>query len=90
MGSGTRGNNSTYKNYWTPWKDILASKNHPAGMKLAAINIVNSGKNTDYGTSSSSIIAIPSNTEKLKNHSKSIFLFNSGSPEKDNFCDITT
>ena len=78
------------KNYWTPWKDILASKNHPAGMKLAAINIVNSGKNTDYGTSSSSIIAIPSNTEKLKNNSKSIFLFNSGSPEKDNFCDITT
>ena len=74
---------------WTSWKRILTNKRHPEGIPLAAINI-SKKNNKGYGTSSSSIIAIPSDKEKYNNNSKPIFLFNSGPPEKNNFYSITT
>ena len=74
---------------WTSWKEILAYKKHPEGIPLAAINIPKKS-NKGYGTSSSSIIAIPSDKEKYNNNSKLIFLFNSVPIEKNNYYSITT
>jgi len=74
---------------WTSWKEILTNKNYPEGIPLAAINI-SKKSNKGYGTSSSSIIAIPSDKEKYNNNSKLIFLFNSGPIEKNNYYSITT
>ena len=74
---------------WTSWKEILANKKHPEGIPLAAINI-SKKNNKGYGTSSSSIIAIPSDKEKYNKKSKPIFLFNSRPIEKNNYYSITT
>jgi uncharacterized protein with NRDE domain len=74
---------------WKSWKKILTNKRYPEGIPLAAINI-SKKNNKGYGTSSSSIIAIPSDKEKYNNNSKPIFFFNSGPPEKNNFYSITT
>ena len=74
---------------WTSWKEILANKKQPEGIPLAAINI-SKKNNKGYGTSSSSIIAIPSDKEKYNKKSKPIFLFNSRPIEKNNYYSITT
>ena len=73
---------------WHSWKKILSSKKHYKNNPLSAVNITKT-KDQNYGTSSSSIIAVcSSNTQnKIKNN---LFLFNSGTPEKNNFSFIDT
>ena len=70
------------------FEKILSSKKHYKNKPLSAINISKT-KDQNYGTSSSSIIAVPSSStqNKIKNN---LFLFNSGTPEKNNFSFIDT
>jgi len=76
------------KSDWKEWIDFLASTSHPKNKPLAAMNISNS-YNNNYGTLSSSIIALPSDNE-LKKNNKPIFLFNKTTPDKNNFYNINT
>ena len=75
------------KSEWKEWIDFLASTSHPKNKPLAAMNI--SDSNNNYGTLSSSIIALPSDNE-LKKNNKPIFLFNKTTPDKNNFYNINT
>ncbi len=76
------------KSDWKEWIDFLASTSHPKNKPLAAMNISDS-YNNNYGTLSSSIIALPSDNE-LKKNNKPIFLFNETTPDKNNFYNINT
>ena len=76
------------KSEWKEWIDFLACTSHPKNKPLAAMNISDS-YNNNYGTLSSSIIALPSDNE-LKKNNKPIFLFNKTTPDKNNFYNINT
>ncbi len=76
------------KSEWKEWIDFLACTSHPKNKPLAAMNISHS-YNNNYGTLSSSIIALPSDNE-LKKNNKPIFLFNETTPDKNNFYNINT
>ena len=76
------------KSEWKEWIDFLACTSHPKNKPLAAMNISDS-YNNNYGTLSSSIIALPSDNE-LKKNNKPIFLFNETTPDKNNFYNINT
>ena len=51
---------------WEEWINFLANKSYPKDKPLAAMNITDEYKN-NYGTLSSSIIALPSDNELHKN-----------------------
>ena len=73
---------------WNEWINFLSQTNFPNNKPMAAMNIKNKYIE-NYGTMSSAIIAIPS--DKInKSNSKSIFLFNNYSPDKNKFYAINT
>jgi len=77
------------KSEWKEWIDFLASTSHPKNKPLAAMNISHSYNHNNYGTLSSSIIALPSDNA-LKKKNKPIFLFNETTRDKNNFYNINT
>lgn len=76
------------KSKWQEWIDFLSDKSHPKDKPLAAMNI-NNNSIKNYRTISSSIIAIPTNKNKI-NKLVPIFLFSDTSPDKNNFYSINT
>ena len=73
---------------WDEWINFLANKSCPKDKPLAAMNITDQYKN-NYGTLSSSIIALPSDNELHKNI-KPLFLFSALSPDNNKFYNINT
>ena len=73
---------------WEEWINFLANKSYPKDKPLAAMNITDQYKN-NYGTLSSSIIALPSDNELHKNI-KPLFLFSALSPDNNKFYNINT
>jgi predicted transcriptional regulator len=73
---------------WHEWINFLANKSHPKDKPFAAMNITDKFKK-NYGTLSSSIIALPADSELNKNI-KPLFLFSDISPDNNKFYNINT
>ena len=69
---------------------IFLSSKKSKKWSLSELIFISKKNKKGYGTSSSSIIAIPSDKEKYNKKSKPIFLFNSRPIEKNNYYSITT
>ena len=73
---------------WDEWINFLANKSYPKDKPLAAMNITDKFKK-NYGTLSSSIIALPADNGLNKNI-KPLFLFSDISPDNNKFYNINT
>jgi uncharacterized protein with NRDE domain len=73
---------------WDEWINFLANKSYPKDKPLAAMNITDKFKK-NYGTLSSSIIALPADNG-LNNNIKPLFLFSDISPDNNKFYNINT
>jgi len=73
---------------WDEWINFLANKSYPKDKPLAAMNITDKFKK-NYGTLSSSIIALPADNILNKNI-KPLFLFSDISPDNNKFYNINT